>query len=88
MKSKKLYELLAAMDLNECNGNFASMVVERISALCDIKNCELADLTFREVIGCFEAAQLDFNEQSPLLFNGHLPRPVLDIQADQLGAMV
>ena len=87
MKYKKLYELLAPLDLSECNGNFERMVNERMQALADIKNCELADLTLREAIGCIEAAQLDFNELSPILFNGAAPRPASDITADHLGAL-
>jgi len=87
MKYKKLYELLAPLNLSECNGNFERMVNERMQALCDIKNCELADLTLREAIGCVEAAQLDFNELSPLLFNRLAPRPVSEITQDHLGAL-
>jgi hypothetical protein len=87
MKYQKLYELLAPLNLNECNGNFERMVNERMQALCDIKNCELADLTLREAIGCIEAAQLDFNELTPLFFNRTAPRPVSDITEYQLGAL-
>jgi len=87
MKYKKLYELLAPLNLSECNGNFERMVNERMQALADIKNCELADLTLREAIGCVEAAQLDFNELSPLLFNRLAPRPVSEITQDHLGAL-
>ena len=87
MKYQKLYQLLAPLDLSECNGNFEHMVNQRMQALCDIKNCELADLTLREAIGCIEAAQLDFNEMAPLLFNRLAPRPVSEIIAYQLGAL-
>jgi len=87
MKTTTLSQLLAPLDLNECNGNFERMVNERMQALCDIKNCELADLTLREAIGCIEAAQLDFNEMSPLFFNHHTPRPVSEITEYQLGAL-
>ena len=58
-----------------------------MQALCDIKNCELADLTLREAIGCVEAAELDFNERTPLLFNKVAPRPVSEITQDHLGAL-
>lgn len=88
MKYQKLYELLAPIQsLSECNGNFERMANERMQALCDIKNCELADLTLREAIGCIEAAELDFNELSPLLFNRLAPRPVSEITEYQLGAL-
>lgn len=88
MKYQKLYELLDPIhSLATCNGIFERMVSERMQALADIKNCELADLTLREAIGCVEAAQLDYNELVPTLFNGYEPRPVSDITRDQLGAL-
>lgn len=88
MKYKTLYELLAPLDLNGCNGNFERLVNQRMQALCDIKNCEMADLTLREAIGCFEASQLDYNEQSPRFFSGMPPRPISEVTQDHLGAIV
>jgi len=87
MKYKYFYELLAPLNISECNGNFEHMVNERMQALADIKNCELADLTLREAIGCVEAAELDFNERTPLLFNRAAPRPVSEVTAHHLGAL-
>lgn len=87
MNYQKPYQLLAALDISECNGNFERMLNERMQALCNIKSCALEDLTLRETIGCIEAAQLDFNEMSPAIFNGHTPRPVSDITRDHLGAL-
>lgn len=88
MKYQKLYQLLNPIhSLNECNGIYERMVNERMQALADIKNCDMADLTLREVIGCVEAVELDYNELLPTLFDGHASRPTSDITRDQLGAL-
>ena len=87
MKYSHLYELLAPLNLSECNGYFDAIVNERVQALCDIKNCKPEDLTIREAIGCIEAAQLDFNEKTPVLFNRIAPRAASEITQDHLGAL-
>jgi len=67
--------LLALLDVYECNGIYQRMVIERIENLAKIKSCDVLELTLRELVSCIEAAALDFNEESPLIFPGHTPRP-------------
>lgn len=52
---------------------------QRLSALCALKGCELADLTLREITSCRAAAALDYNDQFPILFPGHQSRETAEI---------
>ncbi len=81
-----LYELLAHLEISGCNGNYQRMADERVTALCAIKQCDPKDLTIREVLGCIEAAQLDYNELLPLLFDTQ-PRALSAITADHTGSL-
>lgn len=74
--------LLAVLDVQECNGNYQHLVVERIENLAKIKTCDVLDLTLQEIISCVEAACLDFNELTPVLFPGHTLRTESDVRTD------
>lgn len=72
--------LLALLDVYECNGLYQQLVIERIENLAKIKSCDVLNLSLGELIGCIEAASLDFNEQSPRVFNGLPPRPENEVR--------
>ncbi len=73
--------LLAALDVQECNGHYTHFVVQRIEYLAKIKSCDVLELTLREVISCIEAASLDYNEIVPILFPGSKSRPEAEVRA-------
>ncbi len=55
---------------------------QRLSALCALKGCDLADLTLREILSCRAAADLEYSDQFPVLFPGHQSRPTADVLAN------
>jgi hypothetical protein len=73
--------LLALLDLNECNGIYQRMVIERIETLASIKSCDVMDLSLRELVTCTEHAALDFNDITPSIFASHTPRPEAAVRA-------
>jgi len=82
-------DALDAVAFGECNGPYGRIYHARLQALCDLKGCELADLTLREITSCRAAADLEYNDQFPVLFPGHQARPTADVMANNpQGALV
>ncbi|WP_039913132.1 hypothetical protein [Cellvibrio mixtus] len=77
----RVHGIFSVLNLEECNGNYERLVIERIENLAKIKSCDLLDLSLGEVLSCVEAAYLDFNELSPILFPGHKPRTEAEVRA-------
>lgn len=82
-------DLLDNVAIGEMNGTSSSLYFLRLQALCELKGCELADLTLREITSCRTAADLEYNDQFPILFPGHQARPTAEVLANNpQGALV
>lgn len=80
---------LDAIGFGDSNMPYSRIYHARLQALCELKGCELADLTLREITSCRAAADLEYNDQFPVLFPGHQSRPTADVMADNpQGALV
>lgn len=74
--------LLDHVAMEGMNAPAARLYYQRLYALCTLKGCELADLTLREITSCRAAADLEYNDQFPVLFPGHQARPTADVLAN------
>lgn len=55
-----LLTLLALVDIKECDDDYCQLIIERANAIATLKDCELDELSLRDVIHCIETAGNEF----------------------------